>query len=194
MLYVRNSGEVITVHSTKSYRGMEVQLHSFLTSVLYRGEWWASRPGRFNRRERAPWYHLNGQLVGPTSRYRPSGKKNYIYIYSPCWESNQSSSAVKTVRYSRTESHEMEGNVSKVLRQSYILHHKLHPRYKINTFFHKATRSFRSVRISRNIKMLRNKEVIIQTHSTAHSATLNDEPVAPTSCVLQLTVSKVPKH
>jgi hypothetical protein len=30
----------------KAYRGMVVGLHPFLTSVLYRGEWSASRPGR----------------------------------------------------------------------------------------------------------------------------------------------------
>ena len=90
-----------------------------------------------------------------------------LCISSPCWESNHSSSAINTVGYSRTESHEMEGNVSKVLRQGYILHHKIQSRYKINPFCHNATRSFRSVKSSRNIKMLRYKEAIIQTRSTA---------------------------
>ena len=118
----------------------------------------------------------------------------YIYMSSPCWELNHSSSAVKTVRYSRTESHKMEGNVSKVLRQSYILHHELQSRYEINTFFHKATRSFLSVRSRRNTKTPRYKETIIQTRSTAHFARQSNEPVAPASCVLQLTASKVPKH
>jgi hypothetical protein len=33
---------------------VEVQLHSFFTSVLDGGEWSASRPGRFTPRERAP--------------------------------------------------------------------------------------------------------------------------------------------
>jgi hypothetical protein len=42
-------------HAMKTYWGMEVYLHAFLTSALDGGEWSASRPSRFTPRERAPW-------------------------------------------------------------------------------------------------------------------------------------------
>jgi hypothetical protein len=35
-----------------THRGVEVYLHAFLTSTLGGGEWLASRPGRFNPKER----------------------------------------------------------------------------------------------------------------------------------------------
>jgi len=35
-------------HAMKTYRGVEVSLHAFLTSAPDRGEWSASRPGRLN--------------------------------------------------------------------------------------------------------------------------------------------------
>jgi hypothetical protein len=38
----------------KAFWGMEVWHHAFLTSTLDGGEWSASRPGRFTRREKAP--------------------------------------------------------------------------------------------------------------------------------------------
>jgi hypothetical protein len=49
----------------KVYWGAEVSLHAFLTLALDGGEWSASRPGRFTRRERAPGTHWIGGLVGP---------------------------------------------------------------------------------------------------------------------------------
>jgi hypothetical protein len=49
----------------KTYWGVEVQLHAFLTSELDGGEWLASRSGRFTARERAPGTHLLGGWVGP---------------------------------------------------------------------------------------------------------------------------------
>jgi hypothetical protein len=49
----------------KTYRGMEVQLHAFLTSALHGGEWSASRPGRFTFGERASVTHWLGGSVGP---------------------------------------------------------------------------------------------------------------------------------
>jgi hypothetical protein len=39
-------------HATKVFCGMEVYLHSFLTSALDGGEWLTSRPGRFTPTER----------------------------------------------------------------------------------------------------------------------------------------------
>jgi hypothetical protein len=47
------------------YDGVVVQIHVFLTSALVRGEWTASRPGRFICGERTPATHWMGGLVGP---------------------------------------------------------------------------------------------------------------------------------
>jgi len=49
------------------YRGVEVQLHSFLTSTLYGDEWRASCPSHFNLWERAFMYILNRGLSGSIS-------------------------------------------------------------------------------------------------------------------------------
>jgi hypothetical protein len=49
----------------KTYWGVEVLLHAFLTEALDGGEWSASRPGRFNPRERAPGTHWRGGWMGP---------------------------------------------------------------------------------------------------------------------------------
>jgi hypothetical protein len=38
----------------KTYGGVEIQPHAFLTSALDGGEWLASRPGHFTPRETAP--------------------------------------------------------------------------------------------------------------------------------------------
>jgi hypothetical protein len=46
---------------------MRVQLHAFVTVALDGGEWSASRPGRFARRERASSTHWIGGWVGPSS-------------------------------------------------------------------------------------------------------------------------------
>jgi hypothetical protein len=49
----------------KSYGGVDVEIHIFLTSALVGGEWSASRPVRFTPRERAPVTHWIGDWVGP---------------------------------------------------------------------------------------------------------------------------------
>jgi len=48
----------------KAYWGMELQLHTFLTSALDGGEWSVSRSGRFTPRERAPGTHWIRDWVG----------------------------------------------------------------------------------------------------------------------------------
>jgi hypothetical protein len=53
-----------SVCAMKTYGGVDVQIHTFLTSTLVRGEWSASCPGRFTPRERANWYPLVRRLVG----------------------------------------------------------------------------------------------------------------------------------
>jgi hypothetical protein len=49
----------------KTYEGVEIQIHVFLTSVLVGSEWSASRPGRFTPRERAPSNQWIGDWMGP---------------------------------------------------------------------------------------------------------------------------------
>jgi hypothetical protein len=44
---------LIKYHGIKTYGGVDVWLHSFLTSALDGGEWSASLPGRFTLRKRA---------------------------------------------------------------------------------------------------------------------------------------------
>jgi hypothetical protein len=68
----------------KMYWGVEVQLHAFLSSVLYGGEWSASRPGRFTPRERAPCTHWIGGWVGSRAVLDTVVKRK---IPSPRWES-----------------------------------------------------------------------------------------------------------
>jgi hypothetical protein len=49
----------------KTYGGVEVQIHIFLTSALVGGEWSDSRPCRFTPGERTPGTHWIGGWVGP---------------------------------------------------------------------------------------------------------------------------------
>jgi hypothetical protein len=59
-----NLSQCLTKHFTvKTYRGVDVQIHVFLTSAAVGGEWSASRPGRV-----IPAYPLDTSLGGPRSR------------------------------------------------------------------------------------------------------------------------------
>jgi hypothetical protein len=49
----------------RTYGGVDAQIHVFLTSALVRGEWPASRPGRFTPGERVPGTHGIGGWVDP---------------------------------------------------------------------------------------------------------------------------------
>jgi hypothetical protein len=51
----------------KTHRGVDVEIHVFLTSVLVGGEWLASRPSCFTSGEGAPGTHWIGGWVGPRS-------------------------------------------------------------------------------------------------------------------------------
>jgi hypothetical protein len=55
----------------KSYGGVDVHIHVFLTSALGVREWSASRPGRFNPGESAASTHWIGVWAGPRT-YRDS--------------------------------------------------------------------------------------------------------------------------
>jgi hypothetical protein len=67
----------------KTYGGVEVYLHAFLTSALDGSEWSASRPGHFIHGERALGTHCIGGWVG--SRV---GLDAVAKIPSHCRESN----------------------------------------------------------------------------------------------------------
>jgi hypothetical protein len=69
----------------KAYLGVEVYLHTFLTSALDRSEWPASRPGHFTPRERVPGTHWIGGWVGPRAVLEAVVKRK---IPSPRRESN----------------------------------------------------------------------------------------------------------
>jgi hypothetical protein len=49
----------------KAYRGVDVEIHVFLTSALAGGEWSISRPGRFTLGEKDPGIHWIGGWVDP---------------------------------------------------------------------------------------------------------------------------------
>jgi len=52
-------------HAMKTYGGVELQIHAFITSALDGGEWSASRPGRFTPGNKAR-YTLDRWLAGWT--------------------------------------------------------------------------------------------------------------------------------
>jgi hypothetical protein len=63
----------------KAYRGVDVYIHTFLTSVLDGGEWSASRPGRYTPGE-SPGCPLDKRLGGPQSR---TGRRGVEKILDP---------------------------------------------------------------------------------------------------------------
>jgi hypothetical protein len=67
-----------------------------LTSALDGGKWWASRPGPFTLRERAPGTHWIGGWVGSRAGLGAVVKRK---IPSPCRESNPWSSSAMPLRY-----------------------------------------------------------------------------------------------
>jgi hypothetical protein len=60
---------LIKHHAMRTCRGVEIQLHAFLTSALVRGEWPALPPGRSPR---CPW---DITLGGPQNRYGRDGEE-----------------------------------------------------------------------------------------------------------------------
>jgi hypothetical protein len=65
----------------KTYGGVVVQTHVFLTSALVGGEWSTSCPNHFTTEERAR-YPLDRRLGGPQSLSRRCGEVN---ILDPAW-------------------------------------------------------------------------------------------------------------
>jgi hypothetical protein len=62
-------------HAVKTYVGMEVWLHPFLTSALDGDEWSASRPRHFTCGERAPGAYRIGGWVGPRASLDAEAKR-----------------------------------------------------------------------------------------------------------------------
>jgi hypothetical protein len=62
----------------KTYVEVDVYIHVFLTSVLVKGEWSASCPGRFNPRRKSPCYPLDRRLIGPQNRSGRRGEEKNI--------------------------------------------------------------------------------------------------------------------
>jgi hypothetical protein len=67
----------------KTYVGVEVHLHAFLTSPPDAGEWSASQAGRFTPRERAPGTHWIGGWVGPRAGLDAVAKTESITSLTP---------------------------------------------------------------------------------------------------------------
>jgi hypothetical protein len=59
----------------KTYGGVDVQIHVFLTSALVGGEWSATCFGRFTPWERSPGIHWVGVWVDPQSWSGRRGEK-----------------------------------------------------------------------------------------------------------------------
>jgi hypothetical protein len=62
----------------KTYGGVDVNIHVFLTSALFGSEWPASRRGRFTPRGNRHGYPLNRRLGGPQNRSRWRGKEKIL--------------------------------------------------------------------------------------------------------------------
>jgi hypothetical protein len=63
-------------YAMKTYPGMNVQIHVFLSSALVRGEWSASRSCRFTQGETAPQHPLDRRLGGPQKHSWPHRDSN----------------------------------------------------------------------------------------------------------------------
>jgi hypothetical protein len=64
----------------KTYWGVRVYLHAFLTLALDGGEWSASRHGRFTPGERAHGTHWIGGWVGPTAGLDAVAKRKILSL------------------------------------------------------------------------------------------------------------------
>ena len=93
--YVQLKG--VPVHSMKAHGEVEVQVHSFVTAALHRGERAAPRPGGFIPVERARVTHWIGGWVGPRA-----GVDDFEYRKIPCFRRklNRRSSVVQALAWS----------------------------------------------------------------------------------------------
>jgi hypothetical protein len=59
----------VKMYAMKTYGGVNVKIHIFLTLALAGGEWSASHPSRFTPRGKSPRYPLDRRLGGLQSRF-----------------------------------------------------------------------------------------------------------------------------
>jgi hypothetical protein len=88
-ILIKRNGKKLNVPVSTTLKhtgGVEVKLHSFLTSALDGGEWKASRAGRFTY-GKEPRYSLKGGWVGTKAGLFSTGG---IKSSCPCWVSNLS--------------------------------------------------------------------------------------------------------
>jgi hypothetical protein len=64
----------------KTYGGVDVEIHIFLTSALAGGEWSASRPCRFNPGESATGTHWIGGWVDPIVGLDDVKKRKFLTL------------------------------------------------------------------------------------------------------------------
>jgi hypothetical protein len=64
----------------KTYGEVDVQIHVFLTSALVRGEWSASRPGRFTPSKKPLSVHSLGDWLGPRIGLGDVGKRKFLNV------------------------------------------------------------------------------------------------------------------
>jgi hypothetical protein len=64
----------------KAYRGIDVEFHICLNSVLAGGEWSASRLGRFTPGERATGTHWIGGWVDPRAGLDDVEKRKFLTL------------------------------------------------------------------------------------------------------------------
>jgi hypothetical protein len=70
---------LIKYHTMKTYGGVEVQLHAFLTLALDGGEWLASCPSS-SILGKSPGIHLTESWVGPRNRMDTMAKRKKLFI------------------------------------------------------------------------------------------------------------------
>jgi len=66
------------VHTMKAYRGVEVQLHSFLTMALDGSQWSVSLPGSFSPRRRATVLIEQEARSAPEAVWTYWSRENYL--------------------------------------------------------------------------------------------------------------------
>jgi hypothetical protein len=67
-------------YDMKAYGGVDVWIHSFLTSALLGGKWSAPRTGRFTTRERAHSTHCIGGWVDPRACLEDVEKRKFLNL------------------------------------------------------------------------------------------------------------------
>jgi hypothetical protein len=64
----------------KTYGGVDILIHIFLTSAIAGGEWSASHPGSFTPEERAPGTHWIGCWMDPRAGLDDVEKRKFLTL------------------------------------------------------------------------------------------------------------------